>query len=288
MRVAVAVGLLCACGRVEFVPLTDAPPDAAPPIHCNWSAGPKVGTPIAHGELESSVFEGDAQLVPGDPLTLHFASTRAGTFDTYRATRPAIGAAFDTLVSVPGLASGTIDEYGYQLSASGSAYVVISEGAGARIWEVRSNGETVERVRRLTELPDVTQLDPLPTADGYTLYFTLDFGGNQDIYSATRKTFDEPWGNITPFVHNTTQGDGGLTTTDDHLVIAWTREPDIYFATRDDVAAPFGPATRLDAISTTSELDYEPSLRSDGCELFFSRFMGPGFNARLYSVAIEP
>ena len=280
--------MLCACGRVDFVPLADAPPDAAAPVRCDWSAGPKIGTPVTHPELESGVFEGDAQLVPGNPLTLHFASTRAGTFDTYRATRPAIGAAFDTLVTVSGLDSATIDEYGFQLSASGSAYTIISEGAGARIWEVRRTGDTVERVRRLVELPDATQLDPYPTADGRTLYFTLDFGGNQDIYSARRNTPDEPWGNVTPFVYNTVLGDGGLTTTDDELVIAWTREPDIYFATRDDASAPFGPARRLDAISTANELDYEPSLRGDGCELFFSRFMGPGFDARLYSVAIDP
>lgn len=267
-----------ACGRIEFDARPDAAAldDAAPLPTCDWSAGPPFSGPaVRRTDLSTATSEVDPFLAPGDPLTMYLGSARDGSTDVFVATRPAIDQPFGPMTPVSelntpaGLETGVIldrtSTTGYFTSAQ-QIHTVVRDVAGGPL---RDAGPVTELA-----ISSVYQ-DAWPSPDGLALTFSAGISPAQ-IYTASRTARSEPWGNVmlspvnVPSFHS-----AGATLTADQRVIVWTTdvagEFEIYYAVRAEPAGAFSAGRRLDEASAVGLLDFEPSLREDGCELFFSR-----------------
>ncbi len=271
-----------ACGRLHFEPRGDAAEflDGAPTTLCDWTAGPKLGPIVRRDDLSSTRDELDPYLVPGDPLTISFISNRAGTpYSTYVARRPSLEAPFERPARIEGLD----DTSGFNVVSGGlRGHVSMNND----LFEVSRATPTSPVVigRALTELnaPD-PDFDPVPSADELTLSWAS--GAELDIYFATRADVSAPWGNIVPFSLNVAGvGDSGAHFTRDRLVMVWQSGGDTYYATRPSPSVTFTDRVPL---VVTAAVEFEPTLREDGCELFFVQ--GPaGADRDIYSIAIAP
>ena len=274
-----------ACGRIEFEPPS-----------CNWRFGPRLGEVRYRAELSTPVLDSDPLLVRGDPLTMYVTSDHGtGNNDIYVTTRPSLDAPFAPPTLLADLMTPT-SEYALQLDSEGHGYLSKYVSPSADLFEVqRDAAGTVQIVRALDELNDASQQhDPQPTADGLTLWFSHTNPGNeQDIRTAHRSDRSAPWGLVEPFIYNSPATDAGATLTADQLVIVWASRSergdlDILYATRFSPTSPWSTPAVLDGVSTPDQMDFEPSIREDGCELFFVRSPMPADpNWDIYSVTIE-
>jgi hypothetical protein len=277
---------LAACGRIDF----DELPTSFLPRACPWVT-PTIGPVVYHPELSSTDHEFDPQLVTGDPLTMYFTRATATNGDTsvWVAHRSSETAMFDP----PELVTELPLSNGLQLDASGHGYVV--HEAVMHIYEVQRDTAGVLRdVRQLSELDLVAPLfDPHVMPDQLTMWFsgTVDA---QDIFTATRSDTNAPWSSIDPFIYDSPDAEGGATLTGDGLAIVWASNSssspsDIYYAVRATTHDPWGPKTLLaPGVISTDQTDAEPSIREDGCELFFTRNkLTDVYDYDIYSVTLE-
>jgi hypothetical protein len=249
---------------------------------------------VAHPELSSPSIETDPLLVRGDPLTMYFASNRAGTSDVYVAHRPAVDQLFDAPGLITELSTPTYDENGMIVDTSGHGYFASTMAGNADLYEIArpSAAQPFAIVRALDELDDAQpQLDVFPCNDDLELWYsTVGAGTSQDIMFATRNNRAQPFGAPMPFVYNSSAAEAGATLTDYRLVVVWTSAAsgDVYYATRPTVQDAWSaPQTIGPGVVSTSDIEGEPSIRGDGCELFFIRIDG-GVDWNIYSVAIAP
>ena len=284
-----------ACGRISFDPRTGdgaLDPDARPA--CSWIGGPRLINERVRTDLSSVLKDSDPILVQGDPLTITLTSdvTARGT-EVFMAHRAAVDAPFDTPALLTEL-STTGDELAMQLDSAGHGYFVTSVGSDYDLYELQRTGATLQVVRALSELNNnMRQYDPFMTADGLTLWFAASTTtSDQDIFIAHRPDRGAVWGNVEPFAYNTLFGDAGATVTDDELVVVYASQAaansdgTIHYATRPTRSAPWSAPQLIPLASHANEL--EPSIRGDGCELFFARSTAVGDPFwDIYSVDIE-
>lgn len=266
--------VLCACGRIDFDARTDAKDGTS--ARCDWTAGPTFGPITRHSTLDSLEYEYDPILVRGDPLTIYLGA--GDPQDIYTATRPSVDAPFGARTPVAELNTPATDT-ALAVDTSGVGYMIRGTTPGINLVEVQRVNGTFSVVRELTELDGGTnEYDPWVSPDGLELWFTEDTG-DQNIFVATRATTSDLWGNPLPFVHNTATIEGNATLTADRLVVVWTLvEPGsihMRYATRASINDPWG-APQTFPFAATQET--EPSLRDDGCELFFCT--APASNAQ--------
>lgn len=278
----------CSCGRLRFAEVPDGAPSTPT---CDWSSGPPfTGPPMYRPDLSSLMSEFDPFLAPGDPLTMHFGSNRTGDTDVFRATRPSIDAPFDQIVRVDELSSVGTGETGLILDATQSTgYYTKAQKIHAVVRDVP--GGPLRDAGPVSELAisNVYQ-DAWPSPDGLSLTFSTDLSTSQ-IYTASRSSRDEPWANIMPSSINIPGVNaGGATLTADQRVMVWTREGagriDLYYTVRDDPSVPFVGGALLFGASAPG-IDFEGSIREDGCELFFGRSVGTN-NFDIYSLVATP
>lgn len=122
--------------------------------------------------------------------------------------------------------------------------------------------------------------DPAISSDELTIYFGSDRAGTtggEDLYYATRANvgaaFDTPV-NLTEL--NTVAEEDDVEISRDGLTIYWASDRtgtaglhDLWYATRPNTGASFGPAENIVELNTAS-LDRDPALSPDGLTMFFS------------------
>jgi hypothetical protein len=286
---------LAGCGRIAFDPRTDA----AAPVRCDWSHGaPALATtPMLVTSLTSGTGESDPFLVPGDPHTMYFTSGRTGAGDIYVAHRAALDLDWDPPAPVAELDTSTLVESSLVVDAGAldGYYDVLDGAAGtAKLYELAraTTSDPYQVVRELTELDThAVQYDPFPSAGEHALYFTAGTVANDlELYIASRATEDATWGDV-QLAPYSTPGASQQTLTADRLAVLWSAENldsfDLFYAVRQTVNDPFGPPSVL-AVSSTTNNDYEPYIRDDGCELHWTS--GPGFagTGGIYEVMFAP
>ena len=237
----------------------------------------------------------DPYLLPGDPLTLHFTSHRDGSFDVFEAHRPERGAPFGMIAKRTDISTAATDETGmYLFPAADRGYHAHTSSidGSPELWELAVTPGALARERPLTELAGRGPIyyDPWPSPDDLELTFTADPSNQTRIYRATRSDRSAPWSN--PVIFAGAAGASGATLTSDRLTLVYA-EPaaagtgyDLFYATRASVMEPFPSGQPIIGVNTTVS-EYEPSIREDGCELFFSRAAGPS-DSDIYSVEVPP
>jgi len=283
-RVIVAIAI-AGCGRLDIQP-----------VPCNWLSGPIVGEVQMRPELSTPVLDSDPLLVHGDPLTMYVTSDGGtGNNDIYVTKRPSLDAPFGPMTLISELTTAQ-SEYALQLDVDGHGYFAKYNVTNVDLFEVqRDAAGTIQIVRALDEINDSNnQHDPQPTADGLTLWFSYsNTSTDQDIKIAHRTDRDAPWGAIEPFVYNTNRTEAGATLTADQRVVVWAArsergDMEILYATRTSLVSPWSAPHVLEGVSTPDQFEFEPSIREDGCELFFVRSSNlTDRNWNIYSVTIE-
>jgi hypothetical protein len=286
--------LVCciACGRIGFDPVADGSASA----RCDWTAGPKLGAVVARTELNSSGQDQEPLLVRGDPLSMYMSSDRNGTYDIFYTQRAALDQPFGPPVPVP-FFSTSMAESSLMLDSTGHGYAAIGS-PDSNLFEVQRDGAgNFSIVRALSELnTPQAQFDPQPSADGLTLWFTdTNPTTGQDVVYSTRPDIASTWSPPVPFGPGATAGnEGGATLTADETVIVWSGpaaggQNDIYYAVRPSRTDAWGPAMVLAPGLISSPMSESwPTVREDGCELFFGRCAPSCNDWDLYSVDIAP
>lgn len=305
-----AIGL-AGCGRLAFDDevrpdaTTDATTDAATVdspsgARCSWSAGPPFTQgAVLRPDLSMPDTEYDPFLVPGDPLTINYVARIGSSGELFEAHRVSTSMPFDAPVMRTDLGSPTTEESALALEAGGlHGYFNSNQNGANEIYEVAraTTADPFQIVRRLDELVTTGQrYDPFPFAGGLGLAYTeAPVGQPGRTWFASRATTADRWGNLveSPF---SAQFDAfsGATLTSDGLVIVFSAtgaggQNNIWYSTRSSLMAAFGPA-QLVVLASSPVGDHEPSLRDDGCELFFARDTGIGTKWDIYSLpAVAP
>lgn len=282
------------CGRVNFDERTDASPPVA--RTCDWTNGPPfTAPPQLRTDLGSAFTEVDPFLSIGDPLTMYFGSSRAsgGSLDIYVARRPALDQPFTSIAPVTELNTPGASETGLVLDPTGTRGFYTA-GNPSRI---RAVGRTVTgTLQDLGVVPELALMtdsqDAWPSQDELRLTFTLVSATASELYTASRAAPTDPWTNVTRSPVNLPARNGGATLTADERVIVWSANPaldtaDLYYATRADRTLPFGSPQLIAITVDPTQTEFEPSIREDGCELFFCRSDGLG-EFKPHSVVAEP
>ncbi len=281
----------CGCGRLRFDDLPDAGAvsDASSlPATCDWSSGPPfTGSPMLHPELSSLQSEVDPFIAPGDPLTMYFGSERTGDMDIYIARRPAVDRPFEQVTRVDALSMVGRFETGVILDRTQTTgYFTVDQTIHAVVRDVP--GGPLRDVGIVSELAihPVFQ-DAWPSPDGLAITFAAGDAPSQ-IYTATRSSTDAPWTNIALSPINVPGvTSGGATLTADQRVMVWTERTAvnrILYSVRSDPGQPFSAGQPLQGLTGTN---FEPSIREDGCELFFANTPDQS-NFDIYSFVAEP
>ncbi|HEY5922839.1 MAG TPA: hypothetical protein VIV11_14270 [Kofleriaceae bacterium] len=226
MRFGVLALACVGCGRVGFDSVVDA----------------AFATPVALAELNSPVVDDDPSLT-GDMLEIYFASHRSGTEQLYRATRNTVTEPWSAPAPVPEL--NTSDINNPKVSLDGLTLVFASSrtpNAGNNdIWiATRPDRYSAWSPRHLDELATVEDdFEPyLVASDALELFFGRSMGSDSDIWSATRSTTADAFGNAVPLVElDAPVYDGGTWVNAPRTLLMFhsTRSgasSDIYYSTR--------------------------------------------------------
>lgn len=228
---ALAIVVLTACGRIDFDPLSScAYGPWSTPTHVDSASTPTAeyspaissdgrelyveaayggnldvfvrtralpsdpfGPAMPIAAINTAVTDGEPTL-SADGLSMYFASNRSGTFEIYRATRPALDAPFDTVVWLDQYAGRAVT--GPVLSADGRE-LIVNDMSATTIYRAKYDdvSATFGALEPLTSLSigvrvGFAALEP----DARTIYFQVAIDATTDIYAATRDGFDQPFG----------------------------------------------------------------------------------------------
>lgn len=259
-----------------------ATPDATPP-RCDPSAAFSPAIPVDSLNLEGVSEEG-ARLSP-DELTIYFSSNReggVGGWDIYVATRESLGDPWGTPVLLPGVNTTGVERYpmvtddglflyadtrdtNYDLSVAQRESVDADFGALSPVAELNAGADDI---------------DAWILPDHNAAYFGSNRGGNYDLYRATRTdAFATPVA-VNSVDVNTEAYEGGPVVTPDEKTIFFSSDRegglgsfDIYVATRDSTADPYGAAEGLDEVNS-GDYDAATWISADGCVLYLTRNVG--------------
>jgi hypothetical protein len=242
-------------------------------------------TPTAMTGINSTA--GDYDPCPTlDGLTLYFASTRAGTYDLFRATRAAPYAQFGNPVLITELSTGSIEggpcvrfddcEVFFYTNRPGG-------GGGYDLWRADRPSPAVpfNPPAPVTELnTTAAEHSPSLTFDGLQIWFysTRPGGaGGYDIWTATRPNWGSPFGTPTPVTElNTPNADRDPHIAPDGLSIAFSSDragglggDDLWVATRLTTSAPFGAIVPVPALNHAA-VDHASAFSLFQDEVFFT------------------
>jgi len=170
-------------------------------------------------------------------------------------------------------------------------------GPGDRDLYVVTRGRTTDPFDDVTPLSSLNGpgMDHQPelSADQLSIYFVSDRSGDVDIWRSTRAAisaaFDPPEA-VSEL--NTPSDEGGIALSSDGLqVVITSNRPggvgarDLYRATRANTGDPFSNLQPLAELNT-SDNEIDPTLSSDGSELYFASNRG-GAESNLYRVVLS-
>jgi Tol biopolymer transport system component len=126
---------------------------------------------------------------------------------------------------------------------------------------------------RLATLDDAADdKDPEISTDGHVLYFTSDIGGTDAIYVATRTLLTDPFTLVGPvmFQNDIVAQRSGPALNADGSVMFFGHDLEVAAATRVDVST-YVVDREIDEVNA-NPTDGNPSITSDGLELFFDSY----------------
>ncbi len=254
---------------------------------CNQAGGAwkfsqpqSLGMPVNSNSADLDMWLG------ANGLTLAWSSSRSGQFDTYRATRSAVGQPF------------SIDQYAENddigLSTDGEdGKLTVSLGISRAYLSTRMPGKPDFRLYvsqfggqnygPLVEVPLVFPgypeiFDPHVPDNDLRIYYTAASAQDRRLVTAARPAGDQPFAapSDAPFVNVDEAGriESDPTLPDNELVLIYAREGDsdseLWFAARASIGEPFGPPQPLPDVNSVAN-EASPHISRDGCELFFAR-----------------
>ncbi|MEZ4453711.1 MAG: hypothetical protein R3B09_29925, partial [Nannocystaceae bacterium] len=138
--------------------------------------------------------------------------------------------------------------------------------------------------------------DPHVTGDELRIYYAIYQVNDQELWTATRASVNDPFGDAVPLDAVNLPGviDANPSVSRDQRVLVFASmrsgEGDVYVSVRDEPDLPWGPPSLLPpGVNTMAAFDGEPFLaESTGkCELFFASDREAEGNHDLYRVDIE-
>jgi len=259
-------------------------PDAAMAPRCSATAA--FGRPTVLTALNTMDFDEQATL-SADELTLYFSRGNMNeNYDIYQATRASKTAAFGAAVPVPGVNTAA-QERAPRVTADGLTMYATSRA----LPEAANKFRVVFATRASTDAPfgplqnvpvvngTADDSDPFITADGNTLYFASNRGGNYALYRSVKTggVFSAP-ALVMGTNLDSTSDDGAPLLSEDGLTlylassrIGGKGSVDIFLATRASAQDPFGQPVAVTELNSTDP-DIPSWLSADGCELYYTRF----------------
>jgi len=267
--------LAAACGRGrEILGTTLDDGGAVPP-----ATAPRFTTPALVTALSDPDAIDEDPTFTGDMLELYFMSTRAGTKDLWTSQRTGADQPWGTPSRVPELSSSN-DEWCPAISLDGLRLWFASDRSTpgrAQLWQATRTARTATwgMPAPIAELGSPSaDFAPALDATETLLAFSSNRGGDYDLYQSARSAAEAPWGAPQPIEGIASPSDeydpfvalGGLI-----LFFTSMRSGggDIYWASRQSVAEPFGtPVTLVDVDSDA--YDSDATLSQDLGYLMFS------------------
>lgn len=299
-EVALALVVLCGCGRVGFdnvqaldadgpaidaamrvvdANLGDAPAgDAAATI----ATGP-FGPPTLIPELSDGSLDDDDPSLTRDLLEIYLKrdSGPATGFDIYVSTRPDLASLWSPPVRSDTLSSDAIDNTP-EVSADGLT-IHLSSSRGGIIDVYRSTrpnrGAAWSTPVRVPELSSAEPDFAVATdSAGVNLAMTRSLAGNLELFSASRSTPSDPWDPPVAIAElNTERFEADAVLDESGLHIFYTAEStnpmegkEVHTASRVNTGMPFGPSVPLDGVNSLDD-DEDPWLSADLSTIFFVR-----------------
>jgi Tol biopolymer transport system component len=242
--------------------------------------------PPTHQTMLGEIRDDKHPTLTADLLEIYFGTTRtcSNCYEVYFATRASTASAWTTPAPVAPLTSPAAT-FAPEVSPDGLTLWFASErqnpAGGADIWMTTRSSRTQPwgTPTRETSL-STAGYDSAPSlsGDGLTMTLTSDGAGGQaaDIFVASRASTTSPWSPPVALAElNTADHDSAGPIRDGGLRIFFDRETtsnqyDIYVAERATTSAPFGPATLVDNINTTTTRDIDAWLSADMRTIFFA------------------
>jgi len=239
--------------------------------------------------------------ISGDGLTLYFASNQRGTSDIFQSTRGTTAMPFVTANFLVNLSRTDDNEDRPSLTADGTTLALARDTGPSQRTQVylitRSPTEAEFGSPNQDHLGNVNvshadQFDPFLSADGKALYLARDPSSptRRQIMVATRgdATSDfetpQPVENINASGADNAQPALSL----DERVIVFSSDrgggTDLWYATRPDTRHDFGTPVAVPTVNG-GQIDGDPMLSSDGCELYFSSARNGSFDLFVAKIA---
>jgi Tol biopolymer transport system component len=265
-------------------PDASAPAPVDPPLEPPCVLGP-FGAPQRLTESTQVDFWSPA--LSADGLTLYFGASTADTPEhIYVTTRADRGAQFAPVTALPNVNSAAADGAPIESFDGLTLYLYSTRpgGLGGRdLWRATRQARSADfgAPSRLANVNSNGFDQPgWVSADERALIFSstrAGGAGSADLWLARRASLAEDFAAPVPVAGiNTAAYEGRATLSSDQLSIIFASnrpgglgDNDLWIAARPDVAAAFGPATRLTEVNSAAD-DIDPQLTADDRELFFA------------------
>jgi hypothetical protein len=268
---------------------SDAPVDTplAKTCHDTWLDGTiHFGSPVPLTEVNSTSYDRDPFLT-ADERTLYLSSTRGSYGDVWVAKRNTITDPFGTPTKASEFNS-TSFESKLSISADGKIAVVGSDrlgSSGIDVWEsirlsVTDPWPAMNRTNVVMLDSAGADHDPTLSADGQRIYFAPDTPAPQHLAFATRGgngMFGAP---VALPELASGNGDADPSPTPDERILVFTSyrpligggNGDLWYATRASAFGLFSTPQPVPDLNTGGS-EGDPHLSSDGCRIYFTRYV---------------
>jgi Tol biopolymer transport system component len=267
----------------------DAPGDTPPANTCHdrWLAGTiRFGSPVSLAEVNSAVDDRDPFLT-ADERTLYLSSKRGSYGDIWVAKRSAITDPFEAPIEASEFNS-TSFESKLSISADGKIAVVGSDrpgSSGIDVWEsirlaVTDPWPAMNRTNVMMLESIGSDHDPTLSADGQRIYFAPDTPAPQRIVVATRGANGMFGAPVALSELSGGTGDADPSPAPDERILVFTSSRplsgagngDLWYATRASATATFDAPRPVPDVNTMAS-EGDPHLSSDGCRIYFARYV---------------
>ena len=269
--------------RADTGPGPDSPPG------CDWSGTVTLTAPV-HLDALSSPSTDSEPMLSADGLTLYFASTRGGGYDSFTATRASTGDPFGNVTKNLEVSTDTDSETRLALTADGLEAFLTTNRTGGQggsdIWAATRSSTSTAFSPTDFQPVDVlnsalNEWDPYPSTDGLRLYYIIQDWpsglGDSDIVVASRASRSDSFSSPVAVggVNTSANEDNPAVTADERVMVFGSNRPggtggkDIYYAVRPDASSSFSTPKPVPGLNTADN-DAEIYITPDGCEIYFA------------------
>jgi hypothetical protein len=308
MRICFGVLLLAACGSVGSNPdaavqpdsrSIDAAIDAPPPPPCDLTK--PFGTLTNVAGVNTAQAEA-AGWFSADLLTIYYASSLNPNADRniYSATRSSPTGAFSGAAPMGGSLNTTAGEDRPVVTADGLTMFLETTATGTVDIHVATRTDPSANFGAHTQVAivnDTTMVDwnPWLSADGLTLYFGSNRGGNYDLYRTTRASAASQFAQPTAVGElNSTSDDYTPVLSADGLEIffasyrAGHNNNDIWRATRSTATDGFGSPQLVTELNGDTTDEYVTWVSPNRCSVLFTSTRSGGSGSQDIWLAVRP